>query len=160
MRVRGSATIEPPVEAPATHSRAGIVMLATLAVPFDPEAVRVAAQAALETNSRLIVVDAVERPYWPQSMMMRYAELEEAEDRAMIKQLVAQMAGLGLEVEHIRIPTAKPVDAVLDLAGERQAGLLVLGPDRSRFRPRLFARITKRVRKRSPCLLWVTGEGP
>jgi nucleotide-binding universal stress UspA family protein len=160
VRVRDSATIAPPAEPAVGHSRAGVVILATLAVPFDPEAVRVAAQAALETNSRLIVVDAVERPWWPQSLTMRYAELECAEDRALIKELVAQMVGLGLEVEHLRIPTAKPVDALLDLAGEYQAGLLVLGPDRSRFRPRLFARISRRVRKRATCLLWVTGEGP
>ena len=118
-------------------------MLATLAVPFDPEAVRVAAQAALETNSRLIVVDAVERPWWPQSTDDALRRARGGRGPGQIKQLVAQMAGLGLEVEHMRIPTAKPVDAVLDLAGERQAGLLVLGPDRSRFRPRLFARIAR-----------------
>ena len=160
MIFRDSITDEPPVDTTVGRSRAGVVVLATLAVPFDPEAVRVAAQAALETNSRLIVVDAVERPWWPQSLTMRYAELELDEDRDQIKALVSQMSGLGLEVEHVRIPTAKPVDAVLDLAGEYQAGLLVLGPDRSRFRPRLFARISRRVRKRAPCLLWVTGEGP
>ena len=112
-----------------------MVILATLAVPFDPEAVRVAAQAALETNSRLIVVDAVERPWWPQSLTMRYAELELDEDRAQIKELVAQMVGP-------RARGGAPADSlgeagrrVLDLAGEYQAGLLVLGPDRSRFRP-------------------------
>ncbi len=159
MKVRGSTTIEPPVETPAGNSRVGIVMLATLAVPFDPEAVRVAAQAALETNARLIVLDAVERPFWPLAITLRYAELEEDEDRDQIKHLVAQMVGLGLEVEHLRIACAKPVDAVLDLAGEYQAGLLVLGPDRSRFRPRLFARIARKVRKRAPCLFWVAGEG-
>ena len=160
MNVRDSTTVEPPVEERGSHSRSSVVILATLAVPFDPEAVRVAAQAALETNARLIVVDAVERPWWPQALTMRYAELELDEDRAQIRELVAQMAGLGLEVEHLRVPSARPVDALLDLAGEYQAGLLVLGPDRSRFRPRLFARISRRVRKRAPCLLWVAGEGP
>lgn len=160
MKVRDSITIDPPVESPAEGRRSGTVILATLAVPFDPEAVRVAAQAALETGSRLIVVDAVERPWWPMALTMRYAELEEAEDRAQIKELVGHIAGLGIAVEHLRVPSPRPVDALLELAGEYQAGLLVLGPDRSRFRPRLFARIAKRVRKRSPCLLWVAGEGP
>jgi nucleotide-binding universal stress UspA family protein len=160
MKLRGSTTIDPPVETTTGRSRAGIVILATLAVPIDPDAARVAAQAALETDSRLIVVDAVERPWWPLSISMRYAELELDEDRAQIKQLVTHMVGLGLEVEHIRVPSPRPVDAVLELAGEYQAGLLVLGPDRSRIRPRLFARIARRVRKRAPCLLWVTGEGP
>jgi nucleotide-binding universal stress UspA family protein len=135
-------------------------MLATLAVPFDPESARVAVQAALESNAKLIVVDAVERPWWPQAMTMRYADLEEAADRDAICRFVGHASALGLEVEHLRIPSPRPVDAVIDLVGERRAALLVLGPDPARLRPRLFRRITRRVRKRASCLLWVAGEGP
>ena len=57
-----------------------------------------------------------------------------------IRELVEQATGLGLEVEHLRVRSPRPVDALLEVAGERQAGLLVFGPDRSRLRPRRFAR--------------------
>lgn len=150
----------PETPAVGRGSSAGPVMLATLAVPFDLESARVAVQAAMETNMKLIVVDAVERPWWPQAMALRYAELEEPEDRAQIRRFVGQAAALGLEVEHLRVPSPRPVDAVLDLAAERSASLLVLGPDPTRLKPRLFARMARRVRRRACCLLWVAGEGP
>jgi nucleotide-binding universal stress UspA family protein len=135
-------------------------MLATLAVPFDPDCARVAIQAALEGGVKLIVVDAVEVPFWPQSMSMRYADLEEDVDRVAIRRLVEQTAALGLEVEHLRVRSPRPVEALLEVAGEREAALLVLGPDPSRLRPKFFRRVVKRIRKRASCLLWVVGEGP
>ena len=78
----------------ADGSRHRPVVLATLAVPFEAEAARIAIQAAMEGSVKLIVVDAVEMPLWPQSMAMRYAELEEADDREAIRRLVAQTAAL------------------------------------------------------------------
>src|SRR6476646_677687 len=69
-------------------SRDRPVILATLAVPFDPDSARVAIQAAMEGGVKLIVVDAVEMPFWPQSMATRRADLEEESDRAAIRTLV------------------------------------------------------------------------
>ena len=135
-------------------------MLATLAVPFDPDSARVAIQAAMEGGVKLLVVDAVEMPLWPQSMATRHADLEEEADRDAIRRLVEQTAALGLEVEHLRVRSPRPVEALLEVAGEREAALLVLGPDPSRLRPRSFRRAVKRIRKRASCLLWVAGEGP
>jgi len=135
-------------------------MLATLAVPFEPDSARVAIQAAIEGGVKLIVVDAVEMPFWPQSMATRHAELEEPSDRQAIRRLVEQTAALGIEVEHLRVRSPRPVEALIELAGEREAGLLVLGPDPSRLRPRSFRRAVERIRKRASCLLWVAGEGP
>jgi nucleotide-binding universal stress UspA family protein len=150
-----------PNRSPAgSDGRGAPVVLATLAVPFDPESARVALQAAMETNVKLIVVDAVERPWWPQALATRYAELELAEDRAEIRRFAGHAAALGLDVEHLRVPSPRPVEALLEVAAERAAGLLVLGPDRSRFKPRRFARLARRVRRRASCLLWVAGEGP
>ncbi|MDX6524058.1 MAG: hypothetical protein QOI17_1571 [Gaiellales bacterium] len=141
-------------------SRDRPVMLATLAVPFDPDCARVAIQAAMEGGVKLIVVDAVEMPFWPQSMATRRAELEEPDDRQAIRRLVEQTAALGLEVEHLRVRSPRPVEALLEVAGEREAALLVLGPDPARLRPRSFRRAVRRIRKRASCLLWVVGEGP
>jgi nucleotide-binding universal stress UspA family protein len=136
------------------------VVLATLAVPFDADAYWVALDAARESGVPLIVIDAIELPYWPQSIATGHADIELESDRACIRELVEQATGLGLEVEHLRVRSPRPVDALLEVAGERQAGLLVFGPDRSRLRPRRFARVVRRIRKRASCLLWVAGEGP
>jgi nucleotide-binding universal stress UspA family protein len=134
-------------------------MLATLAVPFEPESARVAIQAAMEGGVKLIVVDAVEIPLWLQTMTTR-RDLEDEADRAEICRMAGHAAALGLEVEHLRVRSPRPVEAVLELCGEREAGLLVLGPDPARLRPRSFRRAVRRVRKRASCLLWVAGEGP
>ena len=111
-------------EAPALGggSRHRPVVLATLAVPFEAEAARIAIQAAMEGSVKLIVVDAVEMPLWPQSMAMRYAELEEDSDREAIRRLVEQTAALGIDVEHLRVRSPRPVEALLEVAGERDAG--------------------------------------
>jgi nucleotide-binding universal stress UspA family protein len=136
------------------------VVLATLAVPFEPDALRVALGAALESQAPLIVVDAVELPLWPQSIATRHADTELAADRACIRESVDQAAALGLQVEHLRVRSPHPIDALLEVAGERDAGLLVFGPDRGRLRPRSFSRMVRRIRRRASCLLWVVGEGP
>jgi nucleotide-binding universal stress UspA family protein len=149
---------EPPLVDSGTREHP--VILATLAVPFEPDAARVAIQAALEGGVKLIIVDAVTLPFWPQSLSTRHADLELDEDRAEIRRLVEQTAALGIDVEHLRLRSPRPVEALLQVAGERDAGLLVLGPDPQRLPRRLFARAVKRVRRRASCLLWVAGEGP
>ena len=150
----------PSGEAGAGGGQQRPVMLATLAVRFDPDAARVAIQAAMEGDVRLVVVDAVEMPLWLQSMATRHAELETEEDRREIGRLVEHTAALGLEVEHYRVRSPRPVEALLQVAGEQDAALLVLGPDPARLKPRTFRRAVKRIRKRASCLLWVAGEGP
>jgi hypothetical protein len=142
------------------RSRPRPVVLATMAVPFDGDAARVALQAALEGGVKLIVLDAVEQPFWLQSLASGHAALEEPDDREQIRVFVDQAATLGLQVEHLRVRSPRPVDALLEVAGECQAGLLVFGPDRARLRPRVFARMVRRIRRRASCLLWVAGEGP
>jgi nucleotide-binding universal stress UspA family protein len=141
-------------------ARSRPVVLATLAVPFDSEAARVAMQAAMESNSTLVIVDAVERPFWPLAASMRHADIEHEDDRELIRRFVGHAAALGLRVEHLRIRSPRPVEALIEVAGERDAGLLVFGPDPARLRPRFFSRVVKRIRKRASCLLWIAGEGP
>lgn len=141
-------------------SRGQPVVLATLAVPFEPESARVAIQAALESHAKLVVVDAVEMPLWHQCLTTRRAELELDEDRQEIRRLVGDAHGLGLQVEHLRVRSPRPVEALLEVAEECNAGLLVLGPDPARLTKRLFARAVRKIRKRALCLTWIAGEGP
>jgi nucleotide-binding universal stress UspA family protein len=160
VRLRERSAPTPPADVIVAGSDPRPVVLATLAVPFEPEAFRVALQAAMESGVTLIVVDAVELPFWPQSIATRHADTELESDRMQIKELVSQAAGLGVEVEHLRVRSPRPAEAVIEIATERRAGLLVFGPDPARLRPRFFSRVVRRIRKRSSCLLWIAGEGP
>jgi hypothetical protein len=38
---------------------------------------------------------------------------------------------------------------------EREPGLLVFGPDRSRLKARIFKRAAKKIRSRAACLVWL-----
>lgn len=160
MKLRDRPAVPTPTVETARDSRTRPVVLATMAVPFEPDAFRVALGAAIESRAPLIVVDAVEIPLWPQSLSTRHADTELDEDRLCIRETVDQAVALGLVVEHLRVRSPHPVDALLEVTGEREAGLLVFGPDRARLRPRAFARMVRRIRKRASCLLWVAGEGP
>jgi len=100
LRQHSSVPSAPPVTG---KSKSRPVVLATLAVPFDPESARVALQAAMEGQVCLIVVDAVEMPLWPQAMAVRRADLELDEDREQIRKMVGHAQALGLEVEHLRV---------------------------------------------------------
>src|SRR2546421_143674 len=61
---------------------------------------------------------------------------------------------LGLEVERLRVRSPHPVDALLEVVSEREPGLLVFGPDRSKIKPRVFRRVAKKIRARATCLVW------
>ena len=159
LRPRPRVPDAPPAEI-GGGPRSRPIVLATLAVPFDPDAARVAVQAALEGGVKLIVVDAVEMPLWVMSMTTRRAELELDDDRAAVRRMVEQIAALDIEVEHLRVRSPRPVEALLEVVSECDAGLLVLGADPNRIRPRLFRRAVKRIRRRASCLLWIAGEGP
>jgi len=160
VRLRERPAPPPPANTPTQGARTRPVVLATLAVPFEPDALRVALGAALESQAPLIVVDAVELPLWPQSIATRHADTELEADRACIRETVDQASALGLHVEHLRVRSPHPVDAVLEVAGEREAGLLVFGPDRGRVRPRRVPPLVRRLPRRASGLLWVAGEGP
>src|SRR6185437_2240830 len=71
VRLRDRPVSAPPPTIPEQSARTRPVVLATMAVPFEPDAVRVALGAALESRAPLIVVDAVELPLWPQSIATR-----------------------------------------------------------------------------------------
>jgi nucleotide-binding universal stress UspA family protein len=161
--VRPASCGSDPSYAPSSGATACVV-LATLAVPFDEETAGVAAQAALESGARLIVVDLVEQvssPMWPpHSFRFAQQEIELAEDRAQIGRVAREAAGLGLEVEHLRVRTPRPVVALLEVVAVRRAELLVLGPDPARLKPRVLRRAVRQLRRRAPCLLWIVGEGP
>ena len=127
-RLRDRPAVPTPTPTPVQGARTRPVVLATLAVPFEPDAVRVALGAALESQAPLIVVDAVELPLWPQSIATRHADTELEADRICIRESVDQATALGLHVEHLRVRSPHPVDALLEVAGEREAACSCSAP--------------------------------
>lgn len=130
------------------------MLLATLGVPFDPEATAFAVDACVEAGEPLIVANVVELPPLPMSVRMGYDQIEDPElDEALLAP--ARLAGsLGVHVERLSVRSPRPLQALLDLTAERQPGLLVFGPDRARLRRRAYQRAARRIRDGVSCLVW------
>jgi hypothetical protein len=82
---------------------------------------------------------------------------EEALDE--VRGTAARAAALGVRTELLRVSSPRPVRALLALTAERDAGLLVLGPDPGRMRRRRFRAVARRVRRDAPCLVWIAPDG-
>jgi Universal stress protein family len=141
--------------------RARPVVLGTLSVRVHPNAERVALESAAETGVRLIIANMIALPNYPATMMLapQYATLPHEEDLDAVRETASRAAALGTATELLRISSRHPVRSLLDLVNEREAGLLVFGPDlrgAARLRFRLAARI---VRRNAPCLVWVAPDG-
>jgi hypothetical protein len=132
------------------------VVLATLGVPFEERACAVAVDAAVESGCDLIVANVVELPPLAMSVRMGYDQLDDAEELAESLRAPAALAqSLGVRVERLRVRSPRPIVALLELATERSAGLLVFGPDRTKLRARVFRKAARAVSERAPCLVWV-----
>jgi len=135
------------------------VLLATFDVPFDEAAALFAVDAALHSGKALIVANIVELPPLPMSVMMGYDMLEyPPELAASLLAPVERALALGVEVERIRVKSFRRVEALIEVARERQVRLLVLGPDRQKVSERLYHKAAKEIRERLDCLVWVTWE--
>jgi hypothetical protein len=150
--------------APQTPARTGArpVILATLQVRIDPAAEEMAIASALEAGVPLIVANMVHLPPYPATVMLVGAEnatLPHEDAREEVRETANRAAALGIATELLRISSRRPVRALLALAAERDAGLLVFGPASGRIRgPRLRA-AARRVRRDAPCLVWVAPDG-
>lgn len=131
------------------------VMLVTFDVPFEREAAELAVDAAVESGQRLIIVNAVEITLGPLtlSMQYQYAGTPEVEDALRAPAELAH--SLAVEVERLRLCSPRPIEALLELVSERTPGLLVVGPDRERLKRRTYTRLTKKIRERAACLVWL-----
>jgi hypothetical protein len=132
------------------------VLLATLGVPFDPEASTFAVDAAVEAGQPLIVANVVELPPLTMSVNLGYDQLpERAEDEEAFRAPAALASSLGVEVERLRVRSLRPVEALLELAAERRPGVLVFGPDRKRLKARRYRKAAKAILDRAACLVWL-----
>jgi nucleotide-binding universal stress UspA family protein len=132
------------------------VLLATLGVPFDPDASCFAVDAAVESGEPLLVVNVVELPPLGMSVAMGYDQLPDSpEQEEALRAPAALAASLGVPVERLRVKSPRPVEALVQVAAERAPGLLVFGPDRDRLKPRAYRKAARAVRERAACLVWL-----
>jgi nucleotide-binding universal stress UspA family protein len=144
-------TVPPPA---GSHGRP--VLLATLDVPFDQAAVVFAVDSAVELGARLIVANFVERAPLPLSAMLGYDDLPYAPEVADSLQAPARLArSLGIDVTRLRVKSFHPVQAMLEVAAEQDAGIFVFGPDRSRIRRLRYRRAARAIRSGVTVLVWL-----
>jgi Universal stress protein family len=138
-------------------SRPRPVLLGTLSVRVDPTAERMAVDTALELGARLILANMLVLPPYPLTVMIarEYATLPHEEDLDAVRATAARAAALGIPTELLRVSSPRPVRALIELAQEREAGLLVFGPDRSRISGRRFRAAARAVRRHATCLVWI-----
>jgi nucleotide-binding universal stress UspA family protein len=132
-----------------------------LSVRVDPSAERIALESALEARAKLILANMLTLPPYPMTVVLarEYATLPHEEDLAAVRETAARSAALGIPTELLRVSSPRPVRALLELAREREAGLLVFGPDLSRIGGRRFRAAARTVRREAPCLVWVAPDG-
>jgi nucleotide-binding universal stress UspA family protein len=149
----------PRVESPTRSAKLGSsgrpVLLATLRVPFEPEACALAVDAAVESGHPLIVVVLAELRPLPLSVMLGYDQIDSPEEEAAFAAPAALAASLGVQVERLRVRSPRPVAALLELIAEREPGLVVFGPDRARLSGRAFRKVARALQDQPSCLVWL-----
>ena len=130
------------------------VLLATLDVPFAGDATAFAVDSAVESGQPLVVVNVAEVPPTPWTLLgYGYIEKEELQDELRKPAELAQ--ALAVQVERLRVCSPHPVDALLEVAAERNPAILVFGPDRSMLSKRRYRRAAGAIAERAPCLVWL-----
>lgn len=130
-------------------------MLATLDVPFDPDAVTFAVDSAVELGQRLIVANFHERAPLPLSAMLGYDDLPYPPQLEESLKAPATLAlSLGVEVSRLRVKSFHPVQAMLEVIAEQAPGIFVFGPDRARLLRLRYWRAVRALRSRTGTLLW------
>jgi len=148
---------------PATpQRRARPVVLATMSVPVNARAEDMAIASALEAGAPLVVANLLELPPYPATLMLLGpggATLPHEEALEEVRATAARAAAFGIRTELLRVSSPRPVRALLELVAERDAGLLVFGPEPRRTRRRRMRAAARQVRRRAPCLVWVAPDG-
>jgi Universal stress protein family len=76
-----------------------------------------------------------------------------------VRETAGRAAELGVKTQLLRVRTKRPVKALLEVVSERDAGLLVFGPELDQVGRLSFRRAARRVRRDADCLVWVAPDG-
>jgi hypothetical protein len=143
------------VERRAGPSGSRPVMLVTFDVPVRTDAATVAVDSAVESGQPLLLVNLVDLPIRPMTASWGQ-EVIVLEDVDASLRAPAELAhSLAVEVERLRVVSPRRTKALLELVGERQPGLLVLGADASRMRRRAYRKAARTIRDDASCLVWI-----
>jgi nucleotide-binding universal stress UspA family protein len=157
--VRLRAAVRSDAPAGLDRSAPGTVLLATFNVPFDPAAAHFAVDSAVETGSRLVVANVVELEPLPMSVQLGVDTVDYPAELAESLVEPARLAqSLGIKVERLRVRSFRRVEALIEIAKERDVRLLVLGPDRRRVKRRLYDKAAAAVRDQLSCLVWLSWD--
>ena|SRR5689334_18515907 len=152
------AALQPsePQAGKAGRSAGRPVLLATLDVPFDHDAVVFAVDSAVEAGQPLIVANFTERAPLPLSAMLGCEDLPYTDEMERSLAAPARLAAqLGVAVTRMRVRSFHPVAAMLQVLAEEGAGIFVFGPDRACL-PRLrYRRAARAIRSRATSLVWL-----
>jgi nucleotide-binding universal stress UspA family protein len=146
----------PQVPVRSDRAKGRPVLLATLDVPFDKDAVVFAVDSAVELGQPLIIANFVERAPLPLSTMLGYDDLPyppEMEDALAEPARLAR--SLGVQVTRLRVKSFHPIPAMLEVLAEQGAGIFVFGPDRARIRRLRYLRAARAIRARASTLVWL-----
>ena len=138
------------------------VLLATLQVRVDPSAERMAIDSAIEAGVPLLLVNLIRLPPYATTIILagpEHTTLPNEEDLEAVRATATRAAELGVKTELLRVRTKRPVQALLQVASERDAGLIVFGPHLGRVGRMRFRRAAKRIRREASCLVWVAPDG-
>jgi hypothetical protein len=143
-------------------TRARPVVLATLSVRVEPSAERMAIDSAVEAGVPLLLVNVIRLPLYTTTMILmgpEHTTLPHEEDLDAVRATARRAAELGVKTELLRVRTTHPLKALLQVVTERDAGLLVFGPDLSRISGFRFRRAVRRIRREAACLVWIAPDG-
>jgi nucleotide-binding universal stress UspA family protein len=143
-------------------TRARPVVLATLSVRVDPSAERMAIDSAIEAGVPLVLVNLIRLPPYATTILLagpEHTTLPHEEDLDAVRATAQRAAELGVKTELLRVRTRHTVQALLEVAGERDAGLIVFGPHLGRVGRLRFRRVAKRIRSEASCLVWIAPDG-
>jgi hypothetical protein len=147
---------------PAQRTRARPVVLATMAVRVDPSAERMAIDSAIEAGVPLVVVNLVPLPPYVRTLVLVGPEgttFPHEEDLDAVRATARRAADLGVKTELLRVRTRHAVKALLEVLHERDAGLLVFGPDLGMVGRLRFRAAARKVRREADCLVWIAPDG-
>lgn len=149
-----AGTDVPRAVSPSPPARSRAVLLATFDVPVLDDATTFAVDAAVEAGHPLLVVNVVGGRFYPAAgMPVPYSIINE-EVEASLERPATLAASLGVKAERLRVLTPRPVDALIEVIGERSPAMVVLGADPARMPRRRYAKTLRALRDRTPCLLW------
>lgn len=124
-------------------------------MPFEPAACEFAVDSAVESGHPLLVVVLARLAPLPLSVLLGYDQVDAPEDEEAFRAPAARAASLGVAVERLRVRSPRPVAALLQVIGEREPGVVVFGPDRSRISRRQYRKVARALTERAPCLVWL-----